>query len=102
MKKHKFDHGFLDTINSTCSCNAEEESVSHYLLRCSNFTQIRISLMNEISIIIPDLNLLDDSILSKILLYGDRKFTFEVNSKIIKITIQYILASKRFDIELFS
>ena len=58
--------------------------------------------MNEISIIIPDLNLLDDSILSKILFYCDKKFTFVVNSKIIKVTTQYILASKRFDIDLFS
>ena len=69
LNKHKFLHGFMDTVNPMCSCNTEEESSTHYLLRCLNFTQIRIHLMNEIINIKPSLNLLNDDGLSQSLLY---------------------------------
>ena len=101
LNKHKFTHGFLDTINPMCSCNSEEESLSHYLLRCPNFAQLRIHLMNEISNIKSSLIYLNDENLSKILLYGDDAFSCEINSSIISLTIEYIRSSERFDIQLF-
>ena len=60
LNKHKFSHSFFDTINPMCSCNTEDESSTHYLLRCPNFAQIRIYLMNEINIIKTSLILLND------------------------------------------
>ena len=84
-----------------CSCNTEEESSTHYLLRCPNFTQIRIHLMNEIINIKPSLNLLNDDSLSQILLYGDRVSDNETNTRIISLTIDYIHKSERFNVQLF-
>ena len=84
LNKHKFSHGFLDTINPMCNCNTEEESTSHYLLRCSNFAQIRIHLMNEMNNIDQSLILSNDNVLCNILLFGDEKFDYEINSKILQ------------------
>ena len=101
LNKHKFLHGFMDTVNPMCSCNTEEESSTHYLLRCPNFTQIRIHLMNEIINIKPSLNLLNDDSFSQILLYGDRVSDNETNTRIISLTIDYIHKSERFNVQLF-
>ena len=101
LNKHKFTHGFCDTVNPMCSCNTEEESVSHFLLRCPNHINIRNSLMNGIMDIHPTVHLLNDDFITKVLLYGDRKLNFDDNSKILNLTVTYILASKRFDTALF-
>ena len=36
LNEHKFLHRFTDVVNPMCSCNTEEESSTHYLLRCPN------------------------------------------------------------------
>ena len=100
LNKHKFDHGFLDTINPMCSCNAKEETATLFLLRCPNLTQLRMHLMNELNGISPNILFENDNVLSSILLYGTKKFNNEMNSKIIKLTIEYIHSSKRFDMPL--
>ena len=99
LNKHKFSHGFLDTINPLCSCNIDEESSTHYLLRCPNFAQIRIHLMNEIKNIKPSLALLNDETISKS--FVDKTFENETNFKIINLTIEYIHKSERFIDQLF-
>ena len=48
LREHKFRHNFLDTLNPLCSCSIEPESTSHYLLRCSFFTSIRKTLLDNI------------------------------------------------------
>ena len=57
LNEHKFLHRFTDIVNLMCSCNTEEESSTHFLLRCPNFTQDRTHLMNEIKIFKPNLHL---------------------------------------------
>ena len=69
-----------------CSCNPEEESVFHYLLRCPNFVLLHNSLMNELIDIDQNLNLLNHESITNILLYRNIQFSYEVNSKIIKLT----------------
>ena len=101
LNKHKFSHGFLDTVNPMCSCNTEDESVSHYLLRCPNFDNLRIHLMNELNNIDPSIPLLSEEVLSKILLYGDSSLSDLNNSNILKLTINFIHKSERFDIQLY-
>ena len=101
LNKHKFLHRFTDTVNPMCSCNTEVESSTHFLLRCPNFSQLRIHLINEINNIKPSLTLLSDDSLSQILLYGLKSFDKEINSKIINLTIEYIHKSERFNVQLF-
>jgi len=79
------------------SCNTEDETLTHYLLRCPNHTQQRVHLMNELNRISPNLLFKNDNVLSSILLYGVNNISNEMNSKIIHSTIEYIHSSKRFD-----
>ena len=61
----------------------EIESVSHFYLRCHQFDIQRLSLMNELFIINPNILQYDENSLTKLLLYGDNLFSYEMNSKII-------------------
>ena len=101
LNKHKFNHGFRDIITPMCSCNTEEETVSHYLLRCPNFTQQRTHLMNELIKIFPNVFLTNDNLLSTILLFGDNQFSNNMNFKLLSLTIEYLISSQRFDMPLF-
>ena len=84
-----------------CICDTEDETVGHFFLRCPNFIQQRLHLMNEINKINVNLHLLNESVLMKILLYGDIQFSNEINSRILHLTIEFIHSSKRFDMQLF-
>ena len=97
LKHHKFNHNFIDTLDPQCPCGFETESVSHFFLRCQLFQAERLILMNEILNIDPDIHLLDDISISNLLLYGDKKYDFHTNSKILSCSINFILSSKRFD-----
>ena len=88
LHKHKFNHGFLDTISPICSCNIEEETITHYFLRCPNFTQQRIYLMNELNKIDPNLLLVNENLLLLTLLYGNTQFNDDLNSRILYLTIE--------------
>ena len=101
LREHKFRHGFNDTIDPFCPCTMEIESVSHFYLRCHQFDIQRLSLMNELFIINPNILQYDENSLTKLLLYGDNLFSYEMNSKIINASINYIKESKRFDDQLF-
>ena len=47
---HKFKHGFLDAVDSLCSCSTAIENTVHYFLHCPNFTTARNTFLNEIAI----------------------------------------------------
>ena len=97
LREHKFRLNFLDTINPLCSCNIEIESTMHYLLRCSFFTDIRKTLLDNIVEIIGSLSDLSDDKLVDLLLYGNEIYSKDINTAILKYTIIYIKSSERFD-----
>ena len=47
LNEDKFRYNFADTANCLCPCSVETESTTHFFLRCRNFTNIGITLMNE-------------------------------------------------------
>ena len=87
LGEHKFRHGFNDAINPICACNREIESVFHFYLGCPNNINEHFNLMNELSNLYPTLVYLDSNSLTLILLYGNKSFTDDINSKI--ITFKY-------------
>ena len=101
LREHKFHHNFNDTLNPLCPCNLEVESVSHFFLRCHFFDAERLVLMNGIFNLDPNIHHLDDISFSNLLLYGNTKYSNEINKKILEISINYILVSKRFEEPLF-
>ena len=97
LKEHKYHHNFADTLNPLCLCSLEAESVSHFFMRCNLFHNERLILMNNLLNIDPDIHLLDEIAISNLLLYGDDKYNLHKNSKILTVSIDYILSTKRFD-----
>ena len=97
LREHKFKHSFNDTINPLCPCNMEIESTSHFFLHCLNFVTQRLDLMNELIALKPNLQNLDEKSLTNILLFGSKGFDLELNSKILKLSINFILCTKRFE-----
>ena len=100
LREHKFNHNFQDTVNPLCPCSLEPESVSHFFLRCHSYTNPRKNLKNELQKIDKNILKLSDDSLTKVLLYGDAKFSSKKNSQILNCSIDYIKVSKRFEIPL--
>ena len=46
--EHKFDHNSKEYVNPLCYSSLEDESVSHYLLQCHYFKDIRKTFFNEL------------------------------------------------------
>ena len=97
LKEQKFRHGFNDTVDPFCPCNMETETVTHFYLRCLNYNNLRFELMNELRKINSSLLQYNEEKLTKTLLYGDKSLSHVINSKIIKLSISFIIKSGRFD-----
>ena len=100
LRKHKFRHNFQDTINPLCSCSLEIESTSHFFVRCQNFITPRTNFMNELRKLDSSILNLDEISLTKLLLYGDSKFENKVNKKILLASVNFVLSTKRFEVQL--
>ena len=53
LKKHKFSHGFGDTVSPMCECIAEIEDTEHFLLCCHNCSIQRFDLFKNINKVDP-------------------------------------------------
>ena len=53
LKKHKFSHGFGDTVSPMCGCIAEIEDTEHFLLCCHNCSIQRFDLFKNINKVDP-------------------------------------------------
>ena len=71
-----------------CSCSAESEDAEHYLLRCPNFLNERVTLFHSTRDFHP-LNV-------NILLFGDNSLTDVDNTRIFTAVQTFIKDSKRF------
>ena len=103
LRSHRFHHSF-NCDNPVCSCLHEEESVSHYLLRCPRFNRLRNDLLGSISLCIGnDVSILPHQHLTNLLLYGSNVFDNLRNKVILEKTLVFIHKSKRFEkLEAFS
>ena len=98
LRKHKFKHSFLDTLNPICTCGFDIELLNPFFLHYPRFTNERQSLLLKIEAIIPEtfFRKTDPSITST-LLSGDPSFSAEFNTNILNSSIDYILPTKRFE-----
>ena len=96
LKCHKFKYNFLDTPHDICECGSAREDLKHFLFHCSLYTQLRVTLINSVSMILllyPNI-IIDDNV--KLLLYGNYKLSFAENRQILVSTIKFIKDTKRF------
>ena len=54
LRKHKFKHSFLDTLNTICTCGFDIELLNPFFLHYLRFTNERQSLLLKIEAIIPE------------------------------------------------
>ena len=101
LREHKFKHSFQDTLNPICICGKDIETPCHYLLACPNYDVERSTLLNNLRQIAPNILNYNNSQITQVLLYGDTSFKNETNTNILKSTISYLLATKRFDKPIF-
>ena len=94
LNEHRFNHNFEDCINPLCSCSLEVESTTHFFLHCHNFVNIRNTLLNKLNSISCDISNCSDRSLTKLILYGNPKFSFQQNLDIINASIEYMINSK--------
>ena len=97
LNEHKFRHNFADTLNPLCLCSLETESTAHFSLSCRYYSNICITLMNELNNIDNSITIRQTNELLRIILYGDCKFKDNVNKRILIATIQFIKNSNRFN-----
>ena len=95
LKSHKMNHKFADTTSELCACNQEAETTIHFFCRCSLFLTQRIALVDSVSVILEQKNILINTLdikdLVKIYLYGSYKFTDSDNRIILLATIKFIM-----------
>ena len=97
LYEHKFKNNFQDTLNPLCTCGCGVENTCHFLPRNPNFLPERNTILNKIINI--DSNILsqaDATIITKIFLFGNSKYSNEINLQILNASIDFILTSKRF------
>ena len=70
LREHKSKHSFQDTLNPICNCGEDNETTSHYLLYYPEYLQERMTLMNTVSCIVPNIFYFNNDQLTQILLYG--------------------------------
>ena len=100
LNEHKFRHNFRNFLNPLCECRLEQETTSHFLLRCHLFRVEKATLVNDIKEI--DERIISDntSMLDQILLYDNDNYNHDTNKKILLSTIKFCIDSKRFDTSL--
>ena len=100
LREHKFKHGFLDSLDPTCSCGQDIETSTHLLFHCSYYSNERLTFLNIIKNI--DKNILDkhDLKVKETLLCGDSSSDDTKNTLIMNATMEFLIASRRFDVPL--
>ena len=102
LREHKFRHGFLDIVDPFCSCRTNAiETTEHFLLHCSNFSDHRTILFDDLRNIEVIIFPLSISTLCRMLLYGNPALADNVNREILHAVISFIISSNRFSGSLF-
>ena len=103
LRDHRNKHHFVNCPTTICACSQASETIKHFLLECSRFSTQRNVLMTSLSRISPNIDLSNSLLLSDLLLFGSKVYSFYANTDILNATIAFIKSSKRFDtLEAFS
>ena len=76
------------------------ETSTHFLLHCSNYSNERLSFLNIIRNIDSNNLSKNDLKVTETLLYGDSSYDDTNNTLIMNATMEFLFASKRFDVPL--
>ena len=91
LREHKFNNSFQDTLNPIRNC---VESAIHFFLHCPLYSNKRRTLLNSSANIDHTLLNNTDFSLTQILLFCNTAFNAIENTKIINLTIDFVLSTK--------
>ena len=100
LREQKFRYNFQDTLNPNCSYGDDIETTIHYILHCPNYLDERRTLLDNLQSIGENIHDKNDSEISELLLFGVSSNNDTSSTCILNATIQYILATKIFDVPL--
>ena len=93
LRKHKFKYSFQNSLNLFCSCGkGEVETVSHYLLHCSNYSEEWLALLNTVKNIGMSISQQSDSRFASVLFIGDTSCDDNKNIFSLDATVDYIIS----------
>ena len=78
----------------------QPETRDHYLLRCKLYTDLRLDLLNDIYIYIYNIYTIFKRLVN-VLQFGSENFKLHANANILRRTIEFLKATKRFSSLLF-
>ena len=97
LDEHKLKNNFQDTLNPFCICGSDAENPCQFLLHCPNFLTERNTFLNKITNIESNILYQADATITKKLLFGNPKYSNEINLQTLNASIEFILTSKKFD-----
>ena len=100
LREHKFKNGFPDSLNPICSCVQNVGTSTHFLLHFSNYSNERLTFLNIIRNIDSNILSKNDLKVTETLLYGDSSYDDTKNTLIMNATMEFLFASKRFNVPL--
>ena len=100
LREHKFKHSFQYSLNPIYSCGNDTETSAHCLLHCPNLSNERSTFLSIIGSIDRNILTRTDPEVTETLLYGDSNSNNITNTLILNATIDFLIATKRFDASL--
>ena len=103
LNKHKFRHGFCDTVNPMCACGTEIKTTEHFFLRCHLYSTQILELFESLKKVDSNFLNVNEKDQVNTLLHGSQANASKcANQEILKFVITYIKATTRFDRSLIS
>ena len=102
ISEHKFKHNFQDTLNPLGPCSIQAEDTYHFSMRCQNFSNQRNVLFDDLNSVDSDILKMNENVIVQVLLSGNKRFSKDMNYRIITSSIRFIRDRKKFDESLFS
>ena len=100
LHEHKYKHRFQDSLNPICGCGNDIETSAYFLVYCLNFSNERSTFLNIVGSINRNILTRSDSQVTETLLYGGRNSNNITYTLILNATIDFLIATKRFDASL--
>ena len=94
LREHKFRRRFNDTINPICNCVNDVESAIHFFLNCLLYSNERRTFLSSLVNIDHKLFGNANCSLTQTLLFDNTTFNVKDKTKIINLTIDYIMSAK--------
>ena len=89
-------------MHPLCSCSLEAEDIYHFFMRCQNFSNQRNVLFDDLNSVDSDILKMNENVIVQVLLSGNKRFSKDMNYRIITSSIRFIRDRKKFDESLFS